>query len=1078
MALRLRMARRERVWPRLRRRVTREIAVVTAAFVCLNASTYVFHVIVSRILGPSDYGALAALLATALVLSVPFGVIQTIAAQRSATLAPEEVDETVAGFARTLLPIASMGFAATLLLAPLVDQLLHVGLVPATLLAPYVFISLLLSVVLGALQGRLRFVAFAAIALVSAGSRLACGVLLASAGTGVAGAMLASDLAQLVALVLGLRLLGIPSEVWRAGRRSLAHFSGRVATPIVVLSSFWVLAELDIMLAQHYLPGVSSGQYAAAALVGRAILFVGSAVALVAFPRLTIMRDRPEEARQTLSLASRALAIAVIGVGVFVVLLRSPILTVAFGHRYAPAASLVPMLAVAGGALAFANLLAYVHIALRTRAYLLLLSGATLELAGVAVFHGSGAQIALVATVVNCAIAAALLEMAKRSLQVRVATGFDAAAAALRATGAPEVQLSVVLPCHNAGHGLRDVLNGLVQELRGSVDSFEIVVVSDGSTDGTVATASELREHGVRIVEYSQRVGKGHALRMGLADARGKYVAFMDGDGDIWPEAIRPFLALMELYAPDIVLGSKRHPLSDVHYPPLRRVLSWGYHTLVSVVFRVAVRDTQTGLKLLRREVVTAVLPRLVEKRYAFDLELLVAARRLGFRRVFEAPVRIDYRFSSQINIGGTARILTDTLAIAYRHYLLDLYRDERLRPSRTRPALRSDGRLRILIINWRDIRNPEAGGAEVVTHEVGRRWVAAGHDVSLLTSRFAGAPAVETIDGVYVRRIGRLRHGTFHLRVQAQLARLRGFDVVVDEINTIGFLTPLWSRRLPPIVALIHQLAEDVWRAELPRPLAALGRGVERLLLEPYRDVAVATVSRSTSADLARLGFRHVTVIANGRDEPPPMELEKAQEPTFVFVGRLAANKRPEHAVEAFRLIRSRRADARLWVIGQGPLERQLRATLPPGAELLGHVSRHELYERVSRAHCLLVPSVREGWGLVVIEANSVGTPAVGYDVPGIRDSIRDGLTGALVPTGDPAALADAALRLLADPDRYDSFLRNATRWGRSFGWDETAAQLLDLIHAEIGAPAGVRPDAIAQRSGQQSATAALTAV
>jgi glycosyltransferase involved in cell wall biosynthesis len=519
----------------------------------------------------------------------------------------------------------------------------------------------------------------------------------------------------------------------------------------------------------------------------------------------------------------------------------------------------------------------------------------------------------------------------------------------------------------------------------------------------------------------------------------------------------------MELYAPDIVLGSKRHPLSDVYYPPLRRLLSWGYHTLVSVVFRVAVRDTQTGLKLLRREVITAVLPRLVEKRYAFDLELLVAARRLGFRRVFEAPVRIDYRFASHVDLRATARILVDTLAIAYRHYLLDLYRGERAPQRRERPAPRRDGRLRILVINWRDIRNPEAGGAEVVTHEVARRWVAAGHDVSLLTSRFAGAPAAETIDGVSVRRIGRLRHGTFHLRVQAHLARLRGFDALVDEVNTIGVLTPLWSRRLPPIVALVHQLAEDVWRAELPRPLAALGCGVEHLLLEPYRGVRVATVSPSTSADLARLGFRRVSVIANGRDEPPPLLLGKAREPTFLFIGRLAANKRPDHALAAFRLIRSQLPDARLWMIGQGPIEAKLRATLPPAAELLGFLARDELYERMAQAHCLLVPSVREGWGLVVIEANSVGTPAVGYDVPGIRDSIRDGVTGALVHAGDPAALADAALRLIADPDRYDVFVENAMRWARSFSWDATAAQLLDLIHAELDASAAARHDAIA---------------
>jgi glycosyltransferase involved in cell wall biosynthesis len=178
-------------------------------------------------------------------------------------------------------------------------------------------------------------------------------------------------------------------------------------------------------------------------------------------------------------------------------------------------------------------------------------------------------------------------------------------------------------------------------------------------------------------LHYPDRVGKGHALRVGLAEARGRYVAFIDGDGDIDPEGLRPFLALMELYSPDIVLGSKRHPLSEVDYPLIRRVLSWMYHALGRVLFRVNVSDTQTGLKLIRRDVLAAVLPRMLEKRYAFDLELLVVARSLGYSRVFEAPVRINYRFSSQVDVGAAARILLDTLAIFYRRYVLETYRQK-----------------------------------------------------------------------------------------------------------------------------------------------------------------------------------------------------------------------------------------------------------------------------------------------------------------------------------------------------------------------------------------------------------------
>ncbi len=353
-------------------------------------------------------------------------------------------------------------------------------------------------------------------------------------------------------------------------------------------------------------------------------------------------------------------------------------------------------------------------------------------------------------------------------------------------------------------------------------------------------------------------------------------------------------------------------------------------------------------------------------------------------------------------------------------------------------------------MINWRDVENPDAGGAEIFTHEVARRWVEQGHDVTQLTSTFPGARTSVEIDGVRVRRMGRLRTGSFHLLVQRELARLRGYDVIVESVNTIPFLTPLWGSRLPPTLAVFHQLAEDVWDSELPGPLASAGRRLERVLLAPYRDVPVAAVSDSTRADLERLGFENVTVIPNGRDEPPDVvHVEKEPAPTFLFVGRLAANKRPDHAVRAFRAIQARVPEARLWIVGQGPMERELARELPVGAELLGRLPRRQLYERMAAAHCLLVPSVREGWGLVVIEANSVGTPAVGYDIPGVRDSIRPGRTGLLAPAGDPRLLAEQALELIADAETYERMRLEAIGWAESFSWDETANALLGLVQS-----------------------------
>ena len=181
----------------------------------------------------------------------------------------------------------------------------------------------------------------------------------------------------------------------------------------------------------------------------------------------------------------------------------------------------------------------------------------------------------------------------------------------------------------------------------------------------------------------------------------------------------------------------------------------------------------------------------MLEKRYAFDLEFLVVARSLGFTRVFEAPVRIHYRFASQVDLRSVLGIGLDTLAIFYRHYILNTYQraGERL-PEQMPPAApffaaagagadghrgrRRSAHARILYVNWRDLENPEAGGAEVFTHEVAKQWVSQGHEVTVLASGFPGAASTAELDGVRVHRLGRLRTGSYHALVQRELMRLR----------------------------------------------------------------------------------------------------------------------------------------------------------------------------------------------------------------------------------------------------------------------------------------------------------------
>jgi glycosyltransferase involved in cell wall biosynthesis/O-antigen/teichoic acid export membrane protein len=1043
----------------------RQTGLLLGVLAVVNGSNYLFHVVISRMLGPSDYGALAALLAVVLVLSVPFGVIQTAIAHRTAALRStgraDELDALGASALKTTTPLAwAAGIAVAVLVSPLLSHFLHVDLVAALLLAPYVVASVPASVAQGVLQGEHRFAALAGVQVVGTLLRLALGVGLVAGGLGVTGAVLATVLSAALTVPIAFLTLHIGRATWRAAHRSLSTLRGNVAPALYGLTSFWVLAEADIVLARHFLEADAAGFYSSAGLIARALLFVPAAVGVVAFPRFVAARGDVDA--QMWWLRASVIAIGCLtGVGfVFLFVLREPLITFAFGSEFAPAASVLPILAVAMSWLAVVSVLVYFQIALASRAYVISLAGVAAETVLIAIFHADAEQVALVVGI-TCAAVAFFHYQAAASI-----CRWQAARPGWRQrSAAPLVQpatldLSVVLPCHNAASGIRTTALGLLDQLE-SVGSFELIVVSDGSTDRTVEIARSLEPRGVRVIEYPLREGKGHALNVGLSEARGRYIAFCDADGDIAADALTPFLTLMRLYEPDVVLGSKRHPLSEVYYPPLRRVLSWIYHKITRVLFRVNVRDTQTGFKLIRRDVLAAVLPRLFEKRYAFDLEFLVVARSLGFKRVLEAPVRIEYQFASQVSVGASARILTDTLAIFYRHYILNSYRgedvlDEGDEALEAQTIALDSGPARVLFINWRDVDNPDAGGAETFTHEVAKRWAAQGHDVTELASSFDGAQTTTELDGVRIRRVGRLRTGSFHLGVQRELARLRGFDLVVESVNTLPFLTPLWKRRLPRVITLFHQLADDVWDAELPAPLAFVGRRIERALLGLYRGETVVAVSPSTRDDLVRLGFTNVDVVHNGRDEPPDVSgIAKEREPTFLFVGRLAANKRPDHAVAAFESIRRSLPASRLWLVGAGPMEAELARTLPVGAELLGRLSREELYERMARAQCLLVPSVREGWGLVVIEANSVGTPAVGYDIAGLRDSIRHGETGLLAAAGNADELAGQALSLVTDPQRYEDLRRAAVDWAERFSWDATAARLAEVAGAQRDARA-----------------------
>ena len=219
---------------------------------------------------------------------------------------------------------------------------------------------------------------------------------------------------------------------------------------------------------------------------------------------------------------------------------------------------------------------------------------------------------------------------------------------------------------------------GIHEALRASGVQYEVIVVDDGSVDGTFDAASSVAapDSNVKVIRYANNSGKGHALKHGFGFAQGDLVLFLDADSDLPPAQIPRFLDYLQDGDSDVIIGSKRHPESNIRYPLSRRVLSRAYGVLVACLFGLHATDTQTGIKLFRREVLDRTFPRVKVKRYAFDLEILANAARLGYR-VREVPVDLNYRFRSRINPRAVLSIFVDTMAILYRMRVLHYYDQE-----------------------------------------------------------------------------------------------------------------------------------------------------------------------------------------------------------------------------------------------------------------------------------------------------------------------------------------------------------------------------------------------------------------
>lgn len=358
---------------------------------------------------------------------------------------------------------------------------------------------------------------------------------------------------------------------------------------------------------------------------------------------------------------------------------------------------------------------------------------------------------------------------------------------------------------------------------------------------------------------------------------------------------------------------------------------------------------------------------------------------------------------------------------------------------------------MKILWLTWKDYTHPQAGGAEIVLRELSQRLVTEGHSVTFLTVRHPGSAAHEIMDGIEIIRVGTSRYLHPFQALTYYLRHLRNrFDLVVEVVNTVPYFGVLFKGKAQAAV-LYHQLAREIWFYELKKPFSSFGYHViepvaTRLLSRAK--ATLITVSKSTLQDLQRFGFtkQPAHFISEGIEIEPLTNVKKLrtfQKPTMLSLGAMRAMKRTIDQVQAFELAKQAIPDLQLRVAGstdgeygQRVLDYIKHSRYAKDIHIEGKVSYERKIELMQKSHVLAVTSVKEGWGLVVTEAASQGTPAVVYDVDGLRDSVRHGQTGLICST-NPKALAAGVVTLLTHPQQYNALQQAAWQWSQEITFD-----------------------------------------
>lgn len=368
---------------------------------------------------------------------------------------------------------------------------------------------------------------------------------------------------------------------------------------------------------------------------------------------------------------------------------------------------------------------------------------------------------------------------------------------------------------------------------------------------------------------------------------------------------------------------------------------------------------------------------------------------------------------------------------------------------------------MKILIVEYRDITHPEAGGAEVILLEIFKRIVALGHKVDYLCNGHGHALRDEYIEGIRILRRGRQPYFNFLVPwVYRSELKKNGYDVIIEGIDKLPFFMPLFEKKVPVLCVIPHLFGTTVFR-EASVLVGAYVYSYERLIPFIYRNSMYSVLSQGTREDLEKRGIpaQQVKVIYSGLSQDQyeaPLLKPDTDHPILIYLGRIKKYKGIELGFEAVKQLKVKYPSIEYQVVGTGDYLDELkrlavRAGVQDHVSFLGHKRGREKMSLLQKASVLLYTSPKEGWGLSVVEANLCGTVVVASDSQGLRESVLDGKTGFLVPHGDTQVLAQRIDQLLSNPDMYAKMRADAITWAKSFTWERATEETMSLLQETI---------------------------